>query len=768
MSEDVSFGKRVLVEFGGQTREGYVIEIFHDQLDDHIKDILRVLDEEAVINEELLALAEWMADYYSYPIAWVLDLMVPGLLRKQKAEVYVAGIDEKSYQDLAAQGIVLNQALFTHLFRYGEIKKSAAEKLSKQEELEFLIKAGYIIRSGSYQVRRVTDPYLEYTSGPAEYDLEQLKKRAPRQAEALQYIHSRGKASWSDLSAHFSRYVLEALLDKKYIQAVYEGTDFQQTYWQLNHEQEDAIQAINRAVDEQQSRQILLYGVTGSGKTEVYLQSAIHTLQQGKGVLILIPEIALTRQLVEVFSKRISSLAVLHSAMSAGERYLEWMRIKNGEARLVLGPRSAVFAPIENLGLIVLDEEQETSFKQEEMPRYHTREVAAARSTITGAALLMGSATPSIETYYQASKGEMQLLKLNQRIGTVGMPRVSIEDMRVHSKKGGTGLLSTHLKTKIAEKLASRQQVILFINRRGYSPMTICRECGTIATCPRCSVGMTYHKDTKQHLCHYCNYRATPKRQCEKCGSHYLQLAGIGTQKVEEEIIAAYPQARVRRLDLDSSRRKGVQKTIIKDMMNGNIDILIGTQMVAKGLDFPAVSLVGVIDADSMLNLPDFRAAERCFQLLVQAAGRAGRSDTPGEVVIQTYQPDHPVILLAAEQDYPSFYRYELSRRQLLQYPPFTHILRIVISARNERLLKNYVQEFAVFIEELLGANEGEFWILGPAPCPIQKINKVFRYQILLKSSSLPLLQSANEYIYLRKRPQGIRLEQDLNPIATM
>ncbi|HHW61042.1 MAG TPA: primosomal protein N', partial [Syntrophomonadaceae bacterium] len=313
-----------------------------------------------------------------------------------------------------------------------------------------------------------------------------------------------------------------------------------------------------------------------------------------------------------------------------------------------------------------------------------------------------------------------------------------------------------------------RQQVILFINRRGYSPMTICRECGTIATCPRCSVGMTYHKDTKQHLCHYCNYRATPKRQCEKCGSHYLQLAGIGTQKVEEEIIAAYPQARVRRLDLDSSRRKGVQKTIIKDMMNGNIDILIGTQMVAKGLDFPAVSLVGVIDADSMLNLPDFRAAERCFQLLVQAAGRAGRSDTPGEVVIQTYQPDHPVILLAAEQDYPSFYRYELSRRQLLQYPPFTHILRIVISARNERLLKNYVQEFAVFIEELLGANEGEFWILGPAPCPIQKINKVFRYQILLKSSSLPLLQSANEYIYLRKRPQGIRLEQDLNPIATM
>ena len=226
MSEDVSFGKRVLVEFGGQTREGYVIEIFHDQLDDHIKDILRVLDEEAVINEELLALAEWMADYYSYPIAWVLDLMVPGLLRKQKAEVYVAGIDEKSYQDLAAQGIVLNQALFTHLFRYGEIKKSAAEKLSKQEELEFLIKAGYIIRSGSYQVRRVTDPYLEYTSGPAEYDLEQLKKRAPRQAEALQYIQSQGKASWSDLSAHFSRYVLEALLDKKYIQAVYEGQIF--------------------------------------------------------------------------------------------------------------------------------------------------------------------------------------------------------------------------------------------------------------------------------------------------------------------------------------------------------------------------------------------------------------------------------------------------------------------------------------------------------------------------------------------------------------
>lgn len=769
IADQVCFGKRALVEFGGQHREGYIVETFSGELEEGIKPILRILDEETVFNEELLSLAEWMSAYYAYPVARVLDLMIPKILRKHKAAVYVPAIDRNTYEAFLAQGINLNPVLFDCLLNDGEISVSKAEKISSSEELAYLENKGCIIRSGSYKTRIVSDQYKVYTSGPQQIDIKKLQKRAPRQAEAIECIQDRGTVSYEELLSRFHRSTIKALEEKAYIQAVkLEDISFYPSDLQLNDEQEQAVKEISQALRENDYRKFLLFGVTGSGKTEVYLQTAIESLKQGKSVLILVPEIALTRQIVEVFSKRISPIAVLHSAMSAGERYEEWMRIKRGEARLVLGPRSAVFAPVKNLGLIIVDEEQESSYKQEEMPRYHTREIAAARAKNNEAVLVMGSATPSLDTFYQARQGNINLLTLSHRVSTGGMPDIRIEDMR--KKRGQTGLtiLSPYLQNKIGEKLAYGQQTILFINRRGYSPMTICRECGTIATCPHCSVGMTYHKDKKQYLCHYCNYQLEPTKKCTVCGSNYLQLVGMGTQKVEEEIRAVYPEARVGRLDLDSSRKKGVQKTIIKDMQEGSLDILIGTQMVAKGLDFPGVSLVGIIDADSILNLPDFHAAERCFQLLVQAAGRAGRADTAGEVVIQTYQPDHPVIQLAARQDYMAFYHQEISKRNLLNYPPFASILRVVASAQDEMYVKHYMSELEVFLKELLGASEEEYWILGPAPCPIAKINRLHRYQILIKSPSLPLLQSTNEYIYLRKIPKGIRLEQDLNPIATM
>ncbi|MDD4775110.1 MAG: primosomal protein N' [Syntrophomonas sp.] len=767
---EVLFGKRVLVNFGGRREEGFVVAEQQVAGGADLKPILKVLDTETVFDIALLDLARWMAETYLCPIATALSLMVPKILRIKKGTVYMAAIDELENEQLLQQGVVLNTQLLARLWEAGEISHRQALQYVSQAELLDLVESGYIMAVGTYQLgRRPRQPHT-YLLGDFDFqtDLVHLQRRAPRQAAIMELLRSSDQLD-EDLSRlGISPASLQALLSKGYLKIQAEPPRPQAGEMILSEDQQLVAARLREALHSGSSIEFLLFGVTGSGKTEVYVQAARTALQQGKGVLVLVPEIALTRQLVEVFAARLGDLAVLHSGLSAGERYEEWLRIKNGQARVVLGARSAVFAPLPRLGLIIMDEEQEGSYKQEELPRYHTREVARYRAQQESAVLVLGSATPSIETFHAAYTGTVQLLPLLGRIGGGQMPEVYIEDLKTAFQNDSRGLITPRLRDKIDENLNRGEQVILFINRRGYSPMTVCWECGNIASCPSCSVGMTYHIDVEANVCHYCNLHLPVESQCRACGSTHLQLMGAGTQRVEEHIRSLFPLAVVARLDIDSSRRKGMQKSILDGMKSGQIDILVGTQMVAKGLDFPAVSLVGIIDADAMLNLPDFRAGERCFQLLVQAAGRAGRSKARGEVIIQTFNPDHPIIKMAADQDYLSFYQYEVDLRRRLDYPPFTRLLRLVFSGEEEHAVQAASQTTAQFIEELIDASETEIILLGPASCPLNKIRNRFRYQLMVKCAAPGLLRSVAAYILARPSPKNVRIDLDFDPISSM
>lgn len=763
------YGKRVLIDFNGRKVDAYVVCEFETDENSILKPVLKVLDKEAVFDCSLLELANWMADYYLCPLAVALNLMVPRILNRLKGTVYLSGITEIEYDDLSRQGIKISHRLMTILWEEGEISRRAALKYSSQDDLDSWTQEGYIIETGMYKSGHQVYKNCCYVLGNFTYtELEPLRQKAPRQAIIMENLLNRGRLEIDKIHGEYPSSSLKSLLAKGYIKIEKAARRTALTQLQLNNEQLIAAAQVDDALNTQQNAEFLLYGVTGSGKTEVYIHAARTAIKMGRGVLVLVPEIALTRQLVDVFTSRVDSMAVLHSAMSAGERYDAWRRIKNGEARLVLGARSAVFAPLDNIGLIVIDEEQEWTFKQEEIPRYHTREIARQRARQHSALILFGSATPSIETFHDADNGKIQILHLKQRIGGGLLPRVFVEDLKKAFKDSARGYISPFLKEKIAENLSRGEQIILFINRRGYSPMTVCWECGNISSCPSCAVGMTFHRDIGENVCHYCNLHLPQDSHCVNCGSTHLQLIGAGTQRVEEEVRRLFPEACVARLDIDSSRRKGSQQAILDKMKNSKIDILVGTQMVAKGLDFPNVSLVGIVDADVMLNLPDFRAAERCFQLLVQAAGRAGRSAAQGEVVIQTFNPDHPIINMAARQDYYSFYEYELNMRRLLNYPPYTHLLRIVLSGEVESEVQSASNSLVEFIEDIVDAIEDEIFIIGPAACPISKVRNRFRYQVIVKYPNLDLLRSVATHIMARETYRNVKIDVDFDPINTM
>ncbi len=763
------FGKRVLVDFSGRKVDGYVVSEYDINDSAEFKPILKILDVDAVFDKSLLDLAKWMAEFYLCPLSVALNLMVPRILSRLKGTVYLPGINETEYYELAERETI-NLALMNRLWQEGELSRREALRYATQEELKAWTEEGYLVQTGIYRAGYEFNKESGYVLGDfcVDTDLEPLRRKAPRQAVIIEMLLSCARIEPRKNPGVFPAASIKSLLSKKYIKSDTVADEVKFSSLQLNDEQILAAARIEDALHTGKKTDFLLFGVTSSGKTEVYLQAAQAAIKLGRGVLVLVPEIALTRQLVDVFSTRIRNIAVLHSAMTAGERYDAWRRIKNGEAKLVLGARSAVFAPLANIGLIVIDEEQEGSFKQEEMPRYHTREIARQRAKQQGAVILLGSATPSVETFHSAYNGVIQMLPLNQRIGGGPLPNVFVEDMKKAFINSPRGYISPFLKDKIAENLNRQEQIILFINRRGYSPMTVCWECGNISSCPSCAVGMTFHRDIGENVCHYCNLHLPQDSRCINCGSSHLQLMGAGTQRVEEEVRDLFPSAIIARLDVDSSRRKGSQKSIMDGMKSGQIDILVGTQMVAKGLDFPNVSLVGIVDADVMLNLPDFRAGERCFQLLVQAAGRAGRSKTQGEVVIQTFNPDHPIITMAARQDYLSFYNYEKDIRQVLDYPPFTRLLRIVLTGEIEDMVQTMADELVKGIEEIVDAVEDDISIIGPAACPIGKIKNKFRYQLMVKCTSIQLLRSIAARIMARETFRNVRIDIDFDPINTM
>jgi primosomal protein N' (replication factor Y) len=521
-------------------------------------------------------------------------------------------------------------------------------------------------------------------------------------------------------------------------------------------------------------RVFLLHGVTGSGKTEVYLQAIAHALEQGKGAIVLVPEISLTPQTVERFKARFSSgplktlVAVLHSHLSAGERHDEWHKIRQGRARIVIGARSAIFAPVDPLGLIIVDEEHEHTYKQEESPRYHARDVAIVRGNMEGATVVLGSATPSLESYYNAVKGKYRLLEMLQRADDKKMPYVRVVDMRQTLRKGkGIPIFSPQLKEAIQQRLERAEQTILFLNRRGYSTSLQCAVCGYVAECPNCSISLTYHRQEQKLLCHICGHTGKVPSVCPnpKCRNPEIRYQGLGTQKVEEMLAKLFPRARVRRMDSDALKRKDDFRRILGDFRTGKIDILLGTQMIAKGLHFPNVTLVGIVYADMALHQSDFRAGERTFQLLTQVAGRAGRGDIEGEVFVQAFTPFHPAIQFARRHDFKGYYEQEMEFREQLKYPPVSRIAMLTLKGRNEDKVKFSAEHLKKTLEKELQDLGTALVIAGPGPAPLLRAETYYRYQIMLRIQRMSVLSKKLAALLPRiSLPEDVTLSVNIDP----
>lgn len=530
----------------------------------------------------------------------------------------------------------------------------------------------------------------------------------------------------------------------------------------LTIEQENIIREYINSDD----KMFLLKGVTGSGKTEVYMKLVERVLLEEKSAIILVPEIALTPQMIERFKGRFGvNVALFHSKLSDGERFDEWFRVKEGKAKVIVGARSAIFLPAKNLGLIIIDEEHENTYKSEQNPKYQTKEVAEYLSELKGCKVILGSATPSIETYYRALTGEMKLLELNSRVDNKPMPPMKVIDMRNELKGGNKSLFSRELFIAIQERLKRKEQIILFLNRRGFSTFVSCRSCGYVFKCDECDISMTYHKNGLL-ICHYCGKTKREPRECPKCHSKYVKFFGAGTQRVEEEVKKYFNNVRILRMDVDTTRDKHSYERIYNTFKNGEADILIGTQMVSKGLDFKNVTLVGILAADMSINIPDYRAAERTFQIITQVAGRAGRGDKQGEVLIQTYTPQHYSLQYAVNYDYEGFYEKEFTVRAMMKYPPFGKLLLINGTSKKEELLKNFMHKITMMIKPLV-ENCLDIEILGPIPCMISKLKENYRWQIVIKGefdsyfskNIKEILYDENKNVY-----NDIRISMDINP----
>lgn len=530
----------------------------------------------------------------------------------------------------------------------------------------------------------------------------------------------------------------------------------------LTIEQENIIREYINSDD----KMFLLKGVTGSGKTEVYMKLVERVLLEEKSAVILVPEIALTPQMIERFKGRFGvNVALFHSKLSDGERFDEWFRVKEGKAKVIVGARSAIFLPAKNLGLIIIDEEHENTYKSEQNPKYQTKEVAEYLSELKGCKVILGSATPSIETYYRALTGEMKLLELNSRVDNKPMPPMKVIDMRNELKGGNKSLFSRELFIAIQERLKRKEQIILFLNRRGFSTFVSCRSCGYVFKCDECDISMTYHKNGLL-ICHYCGKTKMEPRECPKCHSKYVKFFGAGTQRVEEEVKKYFNNVRILRMDVDTTRDKHSYERIYNTFKNGEADILIGTQMVSKGLDFKNVTLVGILAADMSINIPDYRAAERTFQIITQVAGRAGRGDKQGEVLIQTYTPQHYSLQYAVNYDYEGFYEKEFTVRAMMKYPPFGKLLLINGTSKKEELLKNFMHKITMMIKPLV-ENCLDIEILGPIPCMISKVKENYRWQIVIKGefdsyfskNIKEILYDENKNVY-----NDIRISMDINP----
>ena len=698
IQEKIKVGARVKVPFGHQTLEGFVLKITKSFNEDYeIKEIIELIDDQPILNKEMLALGNEISKQTLCTLISAYQAMLPKALKAS-----------------AGTNIKIKNTKYIKLNKDIKTIKEYIDKCHYQGQKNLL---NELINIKEKKIDRVDSTIKTLIKK----DLIKMELK-----ETYRY-HYESKNKDQDLI--------------------------------LNKEQKQIVNTVLK--HQNQSKTFLLYGITGSGKTEIYMNIIEEVIKNGKSAIVLVPEISLTPQIVERFVSRfVNDVAILHSGLSDGEKYDEYRKIINKEVHIVVGARSAIFAPIESLGIIIIDEEHSATYKQENHPRYHARDIAIMRSKYHNCPLLLGSATPSLESMARAGNKVYELLTITKRAGKGTLPKVYIVDMKEEVKHNHF-IFSRLLETKIKEKLAKKEQIILLLNRRGYTSVESCAKCGKVMKCPNCDISLTYHKTSDMLRCHYCGYATKKYTECPECKSHDLKDLGIGTQKLEEELSKHF-QARIVRMDMDTTSRKGAHQKIIEDFSNHKYDILVGTQMIAKGLDFPKVTLVGVINADASLNIPDFRSSERTFQLLCQVSGRAGRAEYPGEVIIQTYNQNHYSILYSKYHDYISFYKEEMKLRKQLNYSPYYYIILVKIST------KDYEKSFeeANIIGEYLRKNlSPTTYVLGPAMAPVFRIDNVYYQQCIIKSKKDEKLRETliklDEHY---KTNSKVNVEIDINP----
>jgi len=720
----IEIGKRVKVHFGGRTAVGYCVGLTDKSDVKTIKDIIRVIDTKPILNSKMLGIAEWLSNFYFCGWGEALETFLPSVVRK--------GINSRTVS----------------VVRLCKDGASVKEMIST------------------------------------------IKKRAPKQARVLEVLSEVGEITFPEL-ASISNCKMDSInrlrdrglitLDKRKVNdSLFAGKHFKKTcHLQSTSEQETAINLIKRKLRERQFGVILLKGVTGSGKTEVYLQAISEVITLGLKAIVLVPEISLTPQTIERFKSRFDRVAVLHSSLTDRQRSDQWWDIKNGNADVVIGARSAVFAPLENVGLIVIDEEHENTFKQDTSPRYNARDVSMIRAEFENALVVLGSATPSLESFYNASIGKYEYVTLKNRVGNKPLPRVEVIDMR-HEKYRGKNLyyISNYLELCMNQCLSKKEQVLLFLNRRGFSPFISCRRCGFVLKCKRCDISLTYHKKKDAVICHYCFSDEPVPRECPECCSPGISFLGVGTERMEEDIRARFPRHKLLRMDSDTMRGRDSHEKALNAFRRGDIDILLGTQMIAKGLDFPNVTLVGVLSADTIVNMPDFRAGERTFQLLCQVAGRTGRGPKGGQVIVQTYNPEHYSIKCAALHDYDGFAKKELEYRKQLYYPPYERLARIVLRGKNDQDVKKKSMDIAEKLREAIRLTAGvaqsdrhkyKVEVLGPAPAPIARVKDNFRWHLIVKADNSENLSTILKNIESENRhSKKVQMMIDVDPYALL
>ena len=776
LEDQVDVGSRVQVPFGSRKVLGCVTGLAEESAHARLKPILKVLGAQTLVTPKILKLARWIGDYYCCAPETALKSVLPEAVRHEQANwrerlhvraLPVSGEMPKLPARQKEVWRILEERRELPLTELLALAKTTAATVRRLEDRGLLTLAAEISER---------DPYAREHILPS-----QSLPLNPAQAQALAAIIAamdKGSVECGVQSAECKRLPSKAQSP--------EAAGVQGSMFEVQGSRFPPVRSAECGVRSAECKSLpssplppgsssfLLHGVTGSGKTEVYLQAIAHALEKGQGAIVLVPEISLTPQTVERFKARFSSgprqtlVAVLHSHLSAGERHDEWHKIRQGRARIVIGARSAIFAPVEPLGLIVVDEEHEHSYKQEEAPRYHARDVAIVRGQMEGAVVVLGSATPSLESYYNCTKGKYTLLRLPERADDKKMPVVRIVDMRQNVRPGkAVSIFSPQLKEAIAQRVERKEQVILFLNRRGYSTSLQCPLCGYVAECPNCSVSLTYHRHENKLCCHICAHVAPVPTVCpnEKCRNPGIRYSGLGTQKVEATLVKLFPQARTVRMDSDALKRKEDYRRILGDFRVGKIDILVGTQMIAKGLHFPNVTLVGIIYADLALHQADFRAGERTFQLLTQVAGRAGRGDIEGEVFVQAFTPFHPAIQFARRHDFEGFYEQEMGFREQLKYPPVGRIALLTLKGRNEEKVKFSADYLKQELEKAVGEIK-DLVIKGPAPAPLLKAETYYRYQIMLRAQRMATLsQRLAVLVRTLTLPEDVTLAVDIDPV---